>query len=233
VEAFKDRRFVAGIKNTFVYAIATVPASIVIGIMLAYLLNGRIFAKKLLRLAFFIPYISSIVALGAVFKFLFREDGLVNNFLMNLGWINAPVKWTVEASVTKLPISLLVIWTSLGYVLIVYMAALQNVPRTLYEAATIDGANGVEKFRFITVPLLAPTTFFLTITGIIASFKVFGTVNVMTSGGPGSATYTLVYYVYKCGFTYYRMGYGSAVAVILFILLLIITLIQWNHNERK
>ena len=126
VEAFKDRRFVAGIKNTFVYAIATVPASIIIGIILAYLLNGRIFAKKLLRLAFFIPYISSIVALGAVFKFLFREDGLVNNFLMNLGWINAPVKWTVEASVTKLPISLLVIWTSLGYVLIVYMAALQN-----------------------------------------------------------------------------------------------------------
>ena len=99
-EAFADRRFMASISNTFVYAFTTVPASIVLGIVLAYVLNGKVFFKKMLRLAFFIPYISSIVALGAGFKFLFREDGLVNNFLMNMGWIDIPLKWTVEPSLS-------------------------------------------------------------------------------------------------------------------------------------
>jgi glycerate dehydrogenase len=106
-------------------------------------------------------------------------------------------------------------------------------PEDRYEAADIDGANGIDKFRFITVPLLAPTTFFLTITGIISSFKVFGQVNVMTQGGPGSSTYTLVYYIYKSAFTYYSMGYASSVAVILFLMLLAVTLFQWKHNKEN
>jgi multiple sugar transport system permease protein len=232
VEAFKDRRFVAGVKNTFVYAIATVPASIIIGIMLAYLLNGRIFAKKLLRLAFFIPYISSIVALGAVFKFLFREDGLVNNFLMNMGWIGAPVKWTVEASVTKLPISLLVIWTSLGYVLIVYMAALQNVPRTLYEAATIDGANGVQQFLKITLPLVSPTTFYLLIIRIIAVFKIFGSVNVFTMGSSITSNTSIVQEIYATAFSSYQHGYASAQSVILLVIIIFFTAINFAGQKK-
>ena len=102
----------------------------------------------------------------------------------------------------------------------------------LYEAAEIDGASKSKQFFKITIPLLRPTTFFLMITGIIGSFKMFGTTNVMTQGGPGHSTYTLVYYVYKTAFSYYRMGYASAIAVVLFVLLLIVTAIQWNHNKQ-
>jgi len=114
-----------------------------------------------------------------------------------------------------------------------YSAAIAGLPRDLYESAEIDGANTIQKFFKITVPLLQPTTFFLTITGIISSFKVFGYTNVMTGGGPGMATHTLVYYIYTSAFKYYRMGYGSAIAVILFLMLLVLTIIQWVHNNKR
>ena len=232
VDAFKDRRFVASISNTFVYAIATVPASIIMGIVLAYILNGKVFCKKILRLAFFIPYISSIVALGAVFKFLFREDGLVNNALTSMGWITEPVKWTVEASVTKLPISLLVIWTSLGYVLIVYMAALQSVPRTLYEAATIDGANGFQQFMKITLPMVSPTTFYLVIVRLIAVFKIFGSVNVFTMGSSITSNTSIVQEIYSTAFSSYQHGYASAQSMILLAIILFFTAINFAGQKK-
>ena len=160
VEMTKDRRFIQSIINTAVYTVTTVPASIVIGLALAYVMHDNIHCKKLLRLAFFIPYISSIVALGAVFKFLFREDGIVNIVLSALNLISKPIKWSVDPAVSKIPIILLSIWSALGYVLIIYMAAMENVPRTLYEAATIDGASTFTQFMKITVPLISPTTFY-------------------------------------------------------------------------
>lgn len=231
-EAFADRRFVAGISNTFVYAFTTVPASIILGIVLAYVLNGKVFLKKVLRLAFFVPYISSIVALGAVFKFLFREDGLVNNFLSSMGWITEPLKWTVEPSLSKIPIILLVIWTSLGYVLIIYMAALQNVPRTLYEAATIDGANGFQQFMKITVPMVSPTTFYLVIVRLIAIFKIFGSVNVFTMGSSITSNTSIVQEIYSTAFSSYQHGYASAQSVILLGIILFFTAINFVGQKK-
>lgn len=231
-DAFADRRFVAGISNTFVYAFTTVPASIILGIVLAYVLNGKVFLKKVLRLAFFVPYISSIVALGAVFKFLFREDGLVNNFLSSMGWITEPLKWTVEPSLSKIPIILLVIWTSLGYVLIIYMAALQNVPRTLYEAATIDGANGFQQFMKITVPMVSPTTFYLVIVRLIAIFKIFGSVNVFTMGSSITSNTSIVQEIYSTAFSSYQHGYASAQSVILLIIILFFTAINFVGQKK-
>ena len=231
-EAFADRRFVAGISNTFVYAFTTVPASIILGIVLAYVLNGKVFLKKILRLAFFVPYISSIVALGAVFKFLFREDGLVNNFLSSMGWITEPLKWTVEPSLSKIPIILLVIWTSLGYVLIIYMAALQNVPRTLYEAATIDGANGFQQFMKITVPMVSPTTFYLVIVRLIAIFKIFGSVNVFTMGSSITSNTSIVQEIYSTAFSSYQHGYASAQSVILLGIILFFTAINFVGQKK-
>ncbi len=232
VDAFKDRRFLASIENTFIYAITTVPVSIVLGISLAYALNGKVFMKKVLRLAFFIPYISSIVALGAVFKFLFREDGLVNNFLSSMGWITEPLKWTVEPSLSKFPIALLVIWTSLGYVLIIYMAALQNVPRTLYEAATIDGANGFQQFTKITVPMVSPTTFYLVIVRMIAIFKIFGSVNVFTMGSSITSNTSIVQEIYDTAFKNYQHGYASAQSVVLLVIILIFTGINFAGQKK-
>ena len=231
-EAFADRRFMAGISNTFVYAFTTVPASIILGIVLAYVLNGKVFLKKVLRLAFFVPYISSIVALGAVFKFLFREDGLVNNFLSSMGWITEPLKWTVEPALSKIPIILLVIWTSLGYVLIIYMAALQNVPRTLYEAATIDGANGFQQFMKITVPLVSPTTFYLVIVRLIAIFKIFGSVNVFTMGSSITSNTSIVQEIYSTAFSSYQHGYASAQSVILLGIILFFTAINFVGQKK-
>ena len=108
-----------------------------------------------------------------------------------------------------------------------------SLPKDIYEAADLDGVNGIQRFFYITLPQLKPTTFFLTVTGIISSFKVFGQINVMTHGGPGSSTYTLVYYIYKSAFTYYEMGYASAVAMVLFAILLCVTLYQWHHNKNN
>ena len=230
--AFADRRFVAGISNTFVYAFTTVPASIILGIVLAYVLNGKVFFKKVLRLAFFVPYISSIVALGAVFKFLFREDGLVNNALESLGWITEPLKWTVEPSLSKIPIILLVTWTSLGYVLIIYMAALQNVPRTLYEAATIDGASGFQQFMKITVPMVSPTTFYLVIVRLIAIFKIFGSVNVFTMGSSIASNTSIVQEIYDTAFKSYQHGYASAQSVILLVIILFFTAINFVGQKK-
>lgn len=231
-DILSDRRFLQSIKNTFIYAFTTVPASIVLGLVLAYVLNGKVYMKKLLRLAFFVPYISSIVALGAVFKFLFREDGLVNTFLSQIGWITEPIKWTVDPRVTKVPIILLVIWTSLGYVLIIYMAALQNVPRSLYEAATIDGASGFQQFLKITLPMVSPTTFYLLTVRLIAIFKIFGSVNVFTMGSSITSNTSIVQEIYSTAFSSYQHGYASAQSVVLLLIILFFTAINFAGQKK-
>lgn len=232
VEAFRDRRFMSSISNTFVYALTTVPASILLGIALAYILNGKVFCKKALRLIFFIPYISSVVAVGAVFKFLFREDGLINNFLQTVGLVAEPVKWTVDARFTKIPIILLVIWTSLGYVLIIYMAALQNVPRSLYEAATIDGATSLQQFKSITLPLVSPTTFYLVIVRLIAVFKIFGSVNVFTMGSSITSNTSMVQEIYTTAFSNYQHGYASAQSVVLLLIIVFFTALNFAGQKK-
>lgn len=232
IDLAQDRRFLEAIKNTAIYTVATVPASILLGLVLAYVLNGNVFGKKLLRLAFFIPYISSVVALGAVFKFLFREDGIVNNVLMNLNMISEPLKWSTEPSLSKIPIILLVIWSSLGYILIIYMAAIQNVPKSLYEAATIDGANGFTQFVKITVPMISPTTFYLVIVRMIAVFKIFSSVNVFTMGASITSNTSIVQEIYDSAFVDYAHGYASAESVVLLLIILAITGIQfWGQKK--
>ncbi len=232
VDMFKDRRFIQAIINTAVYTVTTVPASIVLGLALAYVMHDNIHCKKLLRLAFFIPYISSIVALGAVFKFLFREDGIINNLLMTLNLVSEPVKWSVDPAVSKIPIILLVIWSSLGYVLIIYMAAIENVPKSLYEAATIDGASSFTQFMKITVPLISPTTFYLVIVRMISVFKIFSSVNVFTMGSSIASNTSIVQEIYSSAFSEYSHGYASAQSVVLLAIILIITAIQfWGQKK--
>ena len=229
-----DEWFAASLKNTAIYTIVTVPVGLVLAIVLAAMIDRfcRERLANVVRIAMYMPNICNIVATSAIWIMMFSTYGPFTQLMRALGWSDPPrflasYTWALPA------VMLVAIWSSLGYRVFIYSAAIQGLPHDLYEAADIDGANGFQKFRSITVPLLSPTTFFLTITGIIGSFKVFGTVNVMTGGGPGSSTYTLVYYIYKTAFTYYRMGYASAVAVILFIILLAITLVQWKYNERR
>ncbi len=232
-QLWSDSWFIASLKNTLIYAVITVPVSLVLSLILAAVIDD--FCKKkaagVVRVAMYMPHICNSVAISAVWMALYSKYGPFSLLLRALGWSDPP-RFLADY-VWALPALMLVsIWAGLGYRVFIYSASLTALPRDLYESADIDGGTWFQKFRYITVPLLKPTTFFLTVTGIISSFKVFAYTNVMTKGGPGSATYTMVYYVYTTAFKYNRMGYASAVAVILFFMLLVITIIQWIHNSR-
>lgn len=229
-----DDWFLASLKNTVLFTVVTVPLGLLISVVLASLIDSFCPARLAgsLRIALYMPHICNIVATAAVWIMMFSSYGPFTQLMRTLGWANPP-KWLADYDWALPAVMLVSIWGSLGYRVFIYSAAIQGLPKDLYEAADIDGAGAVKKFLHLTIPLLAPTTFFLTLTGIIGSFKVFGSINVMTKGGPGYATYTLVFYIYKTAFSYYRMGYGSAVAVMLFAMMLLITVYQWNHNKKR
>lgn len=225
-----DRNFTYAVKNTFIYAITTVPTSILIALILSYILNGKVIGKKIFRTCFFIPYISSIVALSAVFKFLFRDDGIVNNLLSSIGIEG--IKWMADERFTKVPIILLMIYTAVGYNLIIYMAAIQNVPKEYYEASMLDGATGFKQFCHITFPLISPTTFYLLVVRLIAAFKVFASINIFVMGDYARSNTSLVVEVYEKAFRYYKFGYASAEAFVLFVIILAITIFNfWGQKK--
>ena len=232
IAIWSDEWFIASLKNTFVFTVVTVPVSLVLALILAVLIDDFIHAKLagVVRISMYMPHICNIVATSAIWIAFFSRFGPFTNLVRALGWEDPP-RWLADYFWAMPAIMLVTVWSSLGYRIFIYSAALQGVSRELYEAAEIDGAGRVQKFFRITVPMLRPTTFFLSITGIIGSFQVFGTVNVMTRGGPGHSTYTLVYYIFTSAFSYYRFGYASAIAVVLFLILLGITLYQWHRNQ--
>lgn len=225
----RDRKFMMALKNTLIYAFTTAPISIVLALLFAYMLNDKVYFKKLNRMFFFIPYICSMVALAAVFRFLFREDGPINAILMNLGIISEPMKWLNSTALNKIPVICVMVYAGIGFNLIVYMAALQNVPRELYEAATVDGASGFVRFMKITVPMISPTTFYLLVVRLIAAFKAFSAVSVM---GADKTAPSLVTEIYSNAFGSYKFGYASAEAWVLVAIILVITLIQmWGQKK--
>lgn len=224
-----DRKFIMAFTNTLLYAVITAPVSILIALILAYLLNNKVYFKKFNRMCFFIPYISSMVALTAVFRFLFRSDGPINAILMQIFHITEVPNWLTSTELSKVPITCVIIYAGVGFSLIVYMAALQNVPQELYEAATIDGANGFVQFFKITFPLISPTTFYLCIVRLIAAFKIFTAINVM---GMADTAPSLVSEVYSNAFVSYDFGYASAESWVLVAIILIVTLVQfWGQKK--
>ncbi|MBQ8813892.1 MAG: sugar ABC transporter permease [Lachnospiraceae bacterium] len=228
VKLFKrDRDFKTALVNTIVYAVSTVPISIVFALIAAYMLNTKVFLKKFLRMCFFIPYISSMVALSAVFKFLFGLQGPINQIVVAFG--GEPMKWLTSSDLCRIPIIAVVVYAGIGFSLIVYMAALQNVPSELYEAAKIDGASEAAAFFKITLPLISPTTFYLLVVRMIAAFKIFTSANIMKYGSNSSG---LVNIVYDEAFGNYNFGYASATAWVLVGLILIVTLVQmWGQKK--
>lgn len=228
VKLFKrDRDFKGAFVNTFVYAGTTVPISIVFALIAAYMLNTKVYVKKFLRMCFFIPYISSMVALAAVFKYLFSANGPVNQVLAALG--GEAVKFLTSSEYCRIPIIVVVIYAGIGFSLIVYMAALQNVPGELYEAAKIDGAGELVAFLKITLPLISPTTFYLLVVRMISAFKIFSAPNIIGYSGNSSG---LVNIVYEEGFRNYNFGYASAAAWVVVAIILVITLFQmWGQKK--
>ncbi|KEZ89756.1 MULTISPECIES: carbohydrate ABC transporter permease [Clostridia] len=232
VQIFNDRIFVQSFIHTIQYALLTVLPTLVLALLLAVLLNHKLKGIAVFRTALYFPYIASIVAVGAVWNMLFQPDfGPINEFLRFIG-ISKPPRWVVDVKWAMVAISIVSVWKYMGYYMIVYLAALQGISGSLYEAAGIDGANGFQKLRYITIPMLTPTTFFVLIMLTIQCFKVFDLVYVMTGGGPGNATKTLVNYIYEKAFTSWEFGPASAGALVLFSVVLIVTLIQFAGEKK-
>ena len=229
---FHDPRFWKALKNTGLYVIAVVPLGISISLLLAVAIDQKIRFKNFYKAIFFMPVVTSVVAVSVIWKWLFAGEkyGLINYWLLKLG-IN-PVDWLMSPTWTLPAIMIMSIWAGLGYNMILLLTGLQTIPRTFYEAADIDGASAWYKFWNITLPLLGPTLLFVVIMSIINSFQLFEQVYIMTSGaGEGvggvlDCALSLVAYLYDKGFQRFEMGYASALAYILFAIILIVTLIN-------
>ena len=229
---FDDTTFRIAIVNTFYYVLGTVPPTMAAALGLALLLNQPLRGRNFFRTTFFFPYVASLVAVAVVWNMLFHPAmGPVNQLLVSLGVENPP-RWSASVDWAMPTVIMASIWRGMGYYMIIYLAALQGIPSYLYEAAEIDGANAWQKFRYITLPMLTPATFFVSIMLIIASFKVFDLILVMTNGGPGRATNVLVIHTYNMAFREFRFGYASAIAMVLFLIVLIITIVQFRMEKR-
>jgi ABC-type sugar transport system permease subunit len=210
-----------------------VPLNLSISLGVALLLNRRLPGIGLFRTAFFLPTITSTAAISVVWMWLYHPSdyGLFNSLLLSLG---LPIqRWLRDPALAMPCLIFMGIWHGMGYNIIIFLAGLQNVPRELLEAAEIDGAGGLARFRWVTWPLLSPTTFYILVIGVINSLRAFTEIDVMTQGGPLSVTTTLAYYLYQQAFKVFRLGEASAVAVILFALLLVLTLVQFRLVERR
>ncbi|OXM85263.1 carbohydrate ABC transporter permease [Paenibacillus rigui] len=228
---FHDPQFLKSLRNNAIFLL-TVPVYLIISIVLAILIDKHVYFKSFFKVAYFMPYISSVVAVAIVWQVLFHPSaGPVNQFLMSLGVSNPP-KWIADPDYALISVMMISVWISIGFNLIVYIAALQSIPKDLYEAADIDGANGWVKFKSITLPMLSPTTFFLMITGFISTFKVFELIAVLTQGGPVGSTSMLVWYLYDTAFTNLKLGYASSMSTVLFLLVLLITALQWLGQKK-
>lgn len=227
-----DEWFKESLINNIVYTFVGVPISVLLSLVLAFFLNDKVFGKSIIRAVYFLPYITNGVAVGFVWMLLFQPtSGPINMLLMSLGAKNPPgwlssTKWALPALI------IINIWSTLGYNAVIYLSNMQNISSEIYEAAYVDGATGLKKFIHITVPLLTPATFFLSVTGIINSFKVFDIVASLTQGGPIRSTSVLGYYVYLSAFRYYDMGYASVISWVLFSIIFIITIVQWKLQKR-
>jgi multiple sugar transport system permease protein len=224
--------------NTGYYVIGTVPAGIVLSLLLALAMNANVRGIAIFRVIFFIPVISASVAVAVMWRWLYNTDyGLINTMLTSVGLKGVP--WLASTAWAMPAVILMAIWKSLGYNMVIFLAGLQSIPVHLHEAAAIDGANGVQRFRHITLPLLAPTTFFVLVISVISSFQVFDLAFVLTKGGPGDATNTMVMYIYNQAFQFFHMGYAAAIAWVLFGIIFLITLLQhqlqkrWVHYEHE
>jgi multiple sugar transport system permease protein len=227
-----DAVFWRSLWNTIVFTIVTVPIDMAAGLGLAVLLNSVLPARGVWRTLIVLPMVISGVASGMIAVILFYQtNGLINKVLTAIGL--PAVGWQSEGVPAMISVMAVAVWLRVGFNMIIYLAGLQGISPELYEAARIDGANRWQQFRSITVPLVGPSTFFLLIMNVIASFQVFDVIYVMTGGGPGDATSVLVTYAYRNGFEIREQGYGAAIGIVILIITLIFTFVQWKTSRTR
>ncbi|HXH33784.1 MAG TPA: sugar ABC transporter permease [Plantibacter sp.] len=229
----RDESFWIALGNTAYYAAGHIPLTILASLGLALLLNRKLRGLGFFRTAMFFPYITSLVAVAVVWNMLFNPTaGPINQFLELIG-VADPPGWTTSSAWAMPAVIITSVWRDMGYYMVLYLAGLQAIPQEYYEAAEVDGANAWQRFWNITLPSLRPTTFFVLIMVTIASFKVFDLIVVMTGGGPGRSTLVLSQLIYREGITENRFGYSSAISLVLFIIVLTFTVVQFKLQQRK
>lgn len=227
-----DPTFWRSLANTVVFVVTSVPLGLALGLGAALLLDRAMPARALWRALFYVPVVVSGVAAGVVFLRLFDPiTGLFNQLLTGVGLPG--VDWQGDGTAAFVSVVLVTTWQGFGFSMVVYLAALQGIPREVREAAQLDGAVGVRSFRWITWPMLGPTTFFLLVYSVITSFQVFDVVYVLTRGGPGTDTTFLVQYAYDQGFTQREQGYAAAIGVVLYVIVLALTAVYWRAAQRR
>ena len=232
IRLFSDEWFLNSYKNNIIFTAVTVPVLIALGLVMATIINKYIYGGGVVRTMIFIPYIASVVAVCTVWMVLLQPSyGPVNEFFRSIGIANPP-GWLADFKWSLPSIMIIYVWQQVGYYSIVFLAGLKGLPEDVYEAAKVDGASSIRQFFSLTVPLISPTTFFLTIMGIIGSFKVFDQISVLTQGGPGSSSSVMAYYVYRTAFDYFEMGYANTLAWAIFVLVFIVTLVQWKMQAK-
>lgn len=227
-----DTSFWIALKNTLYYTVVTVPVTLALSLFLAILMNKNLKGRVFFRSVLFFPYVASLVAVAVVWMALFNPDrGPVNGLLMALGVSNPP-RWAASTTWAMPTIIGLTVWKGMGYYMIVYLAALQGVSGDLYEAASLDGAGRWQQFLHITWPCVTPTAFFILMMLMVSTFKSYDIMYITTQGGPGEATKVLAYHIFNSAFVSSRFGYASAVAMVLFVIIMGVTLIQFKGEKR-
>jgi multiple sugar transport system permease protein len=232
LEMWGSSMFRTVVANTFYYVVLAVPLSVAGSLMLALLVHNRIRGITFFRTIYFFPVVTSMVAVAVVWSWLYNpEFGLLNYLLHLLFGIEGP-RWLLSSKWAMPAIALMSVWKGLGYNMLIFLAGLQSIPVTLHEAALIDGAGPWRRFFRITFPMLSPTTFFVLVITLIGSFQIFEQTYMLTQGGPANSTLTLSYHVYQNAFQFFRMGYATAMAYLLFAVTFVATLVQFRLQKR-
>ncbi|MBD0329571.1 MAG: sugar ABC transporter permease [Thermoleophilia bacterium] len=228
-----DARFHRATINTFYFTGGSVPLTMAIGLLIALMLNQPIRARGLFRTLYYLPVVTPFVVVAILWKFLYNADfGLFNYYLLKTRLIDEPLLWLSDKDLAMPSVILMSVYSGIGWAMILYLAGLQGIPEELYEAAKVDGAGAWQRFRYVTLPQLAPTTLFLLVISIIYSLQVFTQIFVMTGGGPVERTTTMVYFIYLTAFKFFEMGYATALAFFLFAMTLVFTLFQLRLYRR-
>jgi len=224
--AANDPEFWQSLGNTLFYML-TVPVNLILALLVAQLLDTVVPWTKLFRTLYFLPVVCTLVAVSILWRWIWNPDYGLANYLLSLVGVDGPA-WLLSRAWAKPAVMVVMLWKGLGYAVMIYLAGLQTVPKELHDAARIDGAGAWTRFWRITVPLLAPTHFFLAVIGVIWGFQTFDTVFLMTGGGPAGSTQPVLLYLYQHAFRWFDMGYASAIAWVLFLMMMGVTLLQWK-----
>ncbi|WP_277630839.1 carbohydrate ABC transporter permease [Atopococcus tabaci] len=233
IEIFTDPDFYLAIKNTFIFVLGVVPVSIALSLAVALLLNQIKALSGFFRSIYFLPFVTSTVAISIVWNWIYHSRyGLMNYFLGLIGI--DPINWITDPDYAMLALVIMSIWKGLGFNIVLFLVGLNNIDQTYYSAAKVDGASRWQRFTNITIPLLSPTTFLVSVMGIINSFKVFDEVFSLFQGrpGPGKSTLTMVFYIYEKFYTEFQYGVAAAAGIVLFFIIMLFTLLQMAYSRR-